>query len=289
MRLSLVLLEVPLPLLLSLVCFLYSDSKKLSTCLMPTLIDPSIPPVPLWCCHLSLYSTLLASLNVSFNLLPAVFPASASFYPGISWPVWTLWLHLCCTSDLWCIPDTPHPGHSQRDAQHFHLYSLQFFLPSFLALANLFHTFPLPPLVRVLLAAPKHTQRTSPCTTCLDKRPVCFSLVLAAIVQVCRQQPAICELFIQLEWDLSVGHLWVISTLTVCLINYSLAFTCRCAAGDNDLWNSFLMKTTCRPLLKSSTAVCRFCDNMEKWTESALTSTPNLFIYFLQHLLQSWE
>lgn len=191
-----------------------------------------------YCCSpLVLPSVMWASLNVSFNLLPGVFPASASFYPGISWPVWTLWLHLWCTSDLWCIPDTPHPGHSQRGAQYFHLYYLQFFLPSFLALANLFHLWS-----ECFLQRQKHTQRTSPCTTCLDKRPVCFSLVLATIVEVCRQQPAICELFIQLEWDLSVGHLWVISTLTVCLINYSLAFTCRCATGDNDLWNSFLMK-----------------------------------------------
>lgn len=250
---------------------------------MPTLIDLSVP-----LCHRSLYSTLWA--YVSFNLLPGVFPASASFYPGISWPVWTLWLHLWCTSDLWCIPDTPHPGHSQRDAQHFHLYDLQFFLPSFLALANLFHTFPLPPLVRVLLAAPKHTQRTSPCTTCLDKRPVCFSLVLATIVEVCRQQPAICELFIQLEWDLSVGHLWVISTLTVCLITYSLAFTCRCATGDNDLWNSFLMKQHAGLYLRVAQLSADFAIIWKNGQNPPWQVLPiYLFIYFLQNLLQSWE
>lgn len=55
--------------------------------------SPLVLPRPI-ICH--------CTLNVSLNLLQGVFPASAS------WPVWT--------SDLWHTPDTPHPGHSQKDA-----------------------------------------------------------------------------------------------------------------------------------------------------------------------------
>lgn len=99
-------------------------------------------------------------------------------------------------------------------------------LPAVFSSNSIFNTFP-------LLAVARHAPRTSACTTCLHKELVCFSQALATMVEVDRR-PCVTHSS-NLNENL-VLFWWVISTLTLHLVQQSLAFTCRRATRDTALW-----------------------------------------------------
>lgn len=110
---------------------------------------------------------------------------------------WSVWLHLRCTltSDL-----LSRPSPSLTLAKRRSTFSSQLppVVPLVVSSDNRSHGSPLPPSARVRLAAPDLAGRTSPPPVSI-RLLVCFSLMLAAIVELYRQQPAICERFIQPE------------------------------------------------------------------------------------------